>query len=84
MPEPLLYSAGAQFRNQIEMFVNVKLFAVVSEEAMGLMSPMVLGAETPVNVWKNQFPFEVYCTEDTTTYFLFPSSEVRSREKTGL
>jgi len=66
------------------MFVNVKLFAVVSEEAVGLVTPVVLGAETPVNVRKDRFIFEVYCTEDAAAYFDSLLQMVRSREKTGL
>ena len=30
---------------------------------------MVLGAETPVHVWKHGLLFEVYCAEDTAPYF---------------
>jgi hypothetical protein len=36
---------------------------------VGLVPSMVLGAETPVNVGKDLFIFEVYCAEDTATYF---------------
>jgi len=79
-----VYGAGSQFRDQIKMFVNVKLFAVVSEEAVGLVTPVVLGAETPVNVRKDRFIFEVYCTEDAAAYFDSLLPMVRSREKTGL
>ncbi len=79
-----MYGAGSQFRDQIKMFVNVKLFAVVSEEAVGLVTPVVLGAETPVNVRKDRFIFEVYCTEDAAAYFDSLLPMVRSREKTGL
>jgi hypothetical protein len=45
---------------------------------------MVLGAETPVNVWKDRFSFEVYCTEDAAAYFESLLPMLRSREKTGL
>jgi hypothetical protein len=70
-----MYGAGSQFRDQIKIFVNVKFFSVVSEEAVGLVTPVVLGAETPVNVWEDRFIFEIYCTEDTAAYFdsLLPS-----------
>jgi hypothetical protein len=39
---------------------------------------VVLGAETPVNVWKDSLPFEVCCTEDAAAYFdsLLPTLEV--------
>jgi hypothetical protein len=53
--------------------VNVKLSFVVGEEAVGLVSSVVLGAESPVNVWKYGLLFEVYCAEDTAAYFGFPS-----------
>ena len=45
---------------------------------------MVLGAETPVNVWEYRFLFEIYCTKDAAAYFdsLLPTG--RSREKRGL
>jgi hypothetical protein len=49
--------------------MNIKLFAVVCEEPVGLVSSVVLGAETPVNVWKDWFLFVVYCTEDAAAYF---------------
>jgi hypothetical protein len=45
---------------------------------------VVLGAESPVNVWKYGLLFEVYCAEDTAAYFGFPSAYVEGREKTGL
>jgi hypothetical protein len=51
---------------------------------MGLVASVVLGAETPVNVWEDGLFFEVYCAEDTAAYFGFPSADVESREKTGL
>ncbi len=35
---------------------------------MGLVSPMILGAETPVNVGKDWFIFETYYSEDTAAY----------------
>jgi hypothetical protein len=79
-----LYGAGPQFRDKIKIFVNIKLFSVVGEKAVGLMPPVVLGAETPVNVWEDRFIFEVYCTEDAAAYFDPPLPMVRSREKTGL
>jgi hypothetical protein len=42
---------------------------------------VVLGAETPVNVWKDSLPFEVYCTEDAAAYFdsLLPTLEVEKK-----
>jgi hypothetical protein len=60
------------------------LFAVVREEPVGLVASVVLGAETPINVWEDLFLFEVYCTEDAAAYFDSLLSMVRSREKRGL
>jgi hypothetical protein len=51
---------------------------------VGLVSPVVLGAETPVNVWEDRFLFEVYCTEDAAAYLDSLLPMVRSREKRGL
>jgi hypothetical protein len=51
---------------------------------MGLVTPVILGAETPVHVWENWLFFEVYCAEDTAAYFRFPSTAVGNREKRGL
>ena len=64
-----MYGAGSQFRDQIKIFVNVKLFSVVGEEAVRLVTSVVLGAETPVNVWEDLFIFEIYCPEDAAAYF---------------
>jgi hypothetical protein len=47
------------------------------------MPSVVLGAETPVNVWEDCFLFEVYCTEDAAAYFYSLLPMVRN-EKTGL
>jgi hypothetical protein len=51
---------------------------------VGLVTSVVLGAETPVNVWEDWFLFEVYCTEDTAAYFYSLLPMLRSREKRGL
>lgn len=56
--------------------MNVKLSFVVGKEAMRLVTSVVLGAESPVNVGKYILFFEVYCAEDTAAYFGFPSSDV--------
>jgi hypothetical protein len=48
------------------------------------MPSVVLGAETPVNIWENRLIFEVYCTEDAAAYFDSLLLMVRSREKRGL
>jgi hypothetical protein len=64
--------------------VNVKLLGVVREETVGLVAPVVLGAETPVHVWKHMLLFEVYCAEDTATYFESLLSRCDNREKRGL
>jgi hypothetical protein len=45
---------------------------------------MVLGAETPVNVWKDGLSLEVFCTEDAAAYFKSLLPMLGSREKTGL
>ena len=55
--------------------MNIKLFPVICEEPVGLVSAMVLSAKTPVHVWRDLFLFEVYYTEDTATYFVIPSSD---------
>jgi len=34
-----------------------------------LVTAVILGAETPVNVWKDRFLFEVNRAEDTAAYF---------------
>jgi len=31
---------------------------------------MVLGAETPVNIWEDRLVFKVFCSEDTAAYLL--------------
>ena len=59
------------------------MFAVIREEAVRLVTSVVLGAETPVNVWEDQFLFEVYRTEDAAAYFGSLLPMVRSREKNG-
>jgi hypothetical protein len=48
------------------------------------MPSVVLGAETPVNIWENRLIFEVYCTEDAAAYFASLLLMVKSREKRGL
>ncbi len=64
--------------------MNVKLFFMVGEEAVGLVSAVVLGAETPVNVWEDWLVIEVYCAEDTAAYSDSPLLRLKSSEKTGL
>ena len=54
--------------------MNEKFFVVVSEKTVGLVSSVVLGAETPINVWEDWLIFEVYYAEDTAAYFYFPLS----------
>jgi len=61
--------------------VNVKFSFVVGEEAVGLVTSVVLA---PVNVWKYRLLFEVYCAEDTAAYFRSLLPMLRSREKRGL
>jgi hypothetical protein len=43
-------------------------FAVVGEEAVALVTPMVLGAEPPINIWKDRLVFKVFCPKDTAAY----------------
>ena len=50
---------------------------------MGLVTSVVLGAKTPVNIWKDLFLFEVYGTEDPAAYFSSLLPIIRSREKNG-
>ena len=50
---------------------------------MGLVTAVVLGAESPVNVGEDRFLFEVFCTEDAAAYFKSLLTMVRSREKNG-
>jgi len=64
--------------------VNIKVSFVVGEEAVGLVSSVVLGAESPVNVWKYGLLFEVYCAKDAAAYFRSLLPLLRSREKRGL
>jgi hypothetical protein len=61
----------------------MKLSFVVGEETVGLVTSVVLGAKSPVNVWEYGLLFEVYCAEDTAAYFGFPSSD-REVEKKGV
>jgi hypothetical protein len=62
----------------------VELRGVVREEAMRLVSAVVLGAESPVHVWEHGLFFEVYCAEYTAAYFRFLSVSVENRENRGL
>ena len=48
---------------------------------MGLVTSMVLGAETPIDVWKDGLSFEVYCTKDAAAYFNSLLPMLGSREK---
>jgi len=52
----------------------VKFLAVVCEEAVGLVSSVVLGSHAPVNVGEYGLFFEVYCSEDSAAYFGSPQS----------
>ncbi len=45
---------------------------MTSEEAVRLVSSVVLGAETPVNVREDWLVFEAYYAEDTAAYFDSP------------
>jgi len=48
------------------------------------VASVILGAETPVNVWEDWFLFEVNRAEDTAAYFDSLLPLLRSREKRGL
>jgi hypothetical protein len=61
----------------------VEFSFVVGEESVGLVSSVVLGAETPVNVWEDRLFFEVYCAEDAAAYF-FSLLPMLSVEKKGV
>jgi hypothetical protein len=41
---------------------------MVSEEAVGLVSSVVFGAETPVHIGKDWFILEINCPEDAAAY----------------
>jgi hypothetical protein len=49
--------------------VCVKFFVAACEETVRLVTSVILGAETPVNVWEDWFLFEVNRAEDTAAYF---------------
>jgi hypothetical protein len=51
---------------------------------MRLVSSVVLGAESPVHVWKHGLLFEVYRTEYAAAYFESLLSRCDSREKRRL
>jgi len=51
---------------------------------VGLVASVILGAETPINVWKDRFLFKVYCTEDAAAYFKSLLLMVKVEKKTGL
>lgn len=48
--------------------MNKELLVVVGEESVGLMSSVVLGAETPVNAWENGLVLVANYAEDTAAY----------------
>ncbi len=48
------------------------------------MASVILGAETPINVWKDRLVFEVNRAEDSAAYSLFPFCEDERSEKRGL
>ncbi len=67
--EPFMQSTSFQFRDYVDISINVKFLLVESEETMRLVSPVILGAKTPVNVRKDRLLFKVYCAEHATAYF---------------
>jgi len=65
--------------------VYEEFFVVVSEKSVGLVSSVVLGAETPVNAWEDWLVFEAYYAEDTAAYSYYPLKlRLRSRARRGL
>ena len=43
--------------------MNVKFSIIVGEEAVGLVTPVVLGSHAPVYVGEYGLFFEIYCSE---------------------
>ncbi len=57
---------------------------VIGEKSVTLVSPMVLGAETPIHIWEDRLAFKVFCSEDTAAYALsLLTVEWRCSEKGG-
>jgi hypothetical protein len=48
------------------------------------MATVVLGAETPVNVWENGLVLEAFCAKDTAAYSGFPSTATGKVENKGV
>jgi len=36
---------------------------------MGLMASMILGAESPINIWEDRIVFVISCAEDSAFFF---------------
>ena len=49
--------------------MGVEVSVVVSEEAVGLVSAVVLGSESPVEVGEYGFVLVVLCSEDSAGFF---------------
>jgi hypothetical protein len=64
--------------------VNEEFFVVVSEKTVRLVSSVVFGAETPVNIWKDGLVFEAYYAEDTAAYSYLPLSRGCEVEHKGV
>ena len=65
--------------------MNEEFLVVVSEEPVGLVSSVVLRAETPVYAWEDGLVFEAYYAEDTAAYSYFSLKlRLRCRARRGL
>jgi hypothetical protein len=82
--KPFLDGTGLQFRHKFKAFVSVEFAFIVREETVRLVATVVLGAETPVNVWENGLVLEAFCAKDTAAYSGFPSSATGNVENKGV
>ncbi|MEM3536733.1 MAG: hypothetical protein QXF44_03035 [Candidatus Bathyarchaeia archaeon] len=73
--KPFLNGACLQFWYEVKASVYVEFFIVICEEAVGLVTTVVLGSHAPVDVWKYGLLFEVYCAEYSTARFESSSYE---------
>ncbi len=64
--------------------MSIEFPILEGEKAMGLMSPMILGSETPVNGGKNGFIIVVDCAEDSAAYGWFSLSRGSKLVKNGV
>jgi hypothetical protein len=66
--KPFLNGTRLQSRDQFETFVSVEIPFIIREETVRLVASVVLGAETPVNVWENGLVLEAFRAKDTAAY----------------